>query len=348
MLIGSECNGMCSIGLLDYAYLALNVYHGKGDDKLLGYRPQVVHGIVKLIGFMKKNNGWIQLDFPVLNASKHWTFHAELYAKTYGGKIQHLMLAFRGTNGFDDYTEDAMDWWNTVLPGGENIHLTVPHYWKFAKDFIMRCNAIIQQLDDNDLLATYCQQHVTGHSLGGAMANLVAGTGIICKPPMTKSHLPVMPNVISFNAPGIGAMKHIDRSPFAEGQVISMRAEYDMVSALGEPYGYVINNIVPDGFAEAKIVFETQQHLEKPSTLKDQLCRDSSVCVSLKRAAEVTSSKEVLQQHYMGNFMRMLEHNPSVLTMDLQQLRSWAKNHGGKNHDHLAPPLFSDIAAKAA
>lgn len=343
------CNDFRGIGLMDYAYLALNVYHGKHDLKYLGFRPQEVQSIVILQKDMQKRNGWFQISFDALKMSHDYDFYAEFYVKVFNQKIQHLMISFRGTSKFYDYGEDALTWWNTVLPGSDYYSQSVPRYWKYAHEFIMKCNSVIKQFDNQGLLANVCGQHITGHSLGGALANLVAAKAAICQPPQMRSHLPVMPDIISFNAPGVGGMTHINQSAFAEGQVISMRAEYDMVSALGESYGYVINNIVPEGFEDAQTAFNIENSMENGNSLKQFLCNQFKECRAGQRVDMVAHASGVYQQHLMGNFIQMISQQSNAMSIDFNQLRSWAQQHGGKNHDLDHEPMYTQSSlAKAA
>jgi hypothetical protein len=343
------CNAIHTSGLLDYAYLAANVYHSHKDDKLMGFRPNKYRSIRELRNDMSHRTGWYQLDFPQLQMSHDWSFYADLYAKVYYGKIQHLMISFRGTDKFLDYIEDALHWWNTVLPDGNLIEWSIPGYWDYALDFIMKCNRVIKDLDNHGLFAKICGQHVTGHSLGGALANLVAGKGAICMPPSTNVWLPVMPDIISFNAPGIEGMRHVDCSGFPQGQVISMRAQYDMVSALGKSYGYVMNNIIPEGCAEAKQAFEMQQGIEAPVTAGQQLCDKNDLCLDQERVRELMSAGAFYEQHSMDNFLRLILKDMDSPTFAFESIRHWAQNHGYWNHDRTAAPLYDySHTAKAA
>ena len=118
---------------------------------------------------------------------------------------------------------------------------------------MQRCTKMIRELAIAGVLADQCTHHVTGHSLGGSLANLVAGSALIVRPPAHyHARFPIAPDVISFNAPGIGEMEYVSESQFHQGQVVNIRAKYDVVSTIGTPYGYVINNDVPEGRGMAK------------------------------------------------------------------------------------------------
>ena len=224
----------------------------------------------------------------------------------------------------------------------------MPHYWHYALVFILKCKRVIKQLDDHGLLANYVGYHVTGHSLGGALANLVSANNAICQPVSIRAHLPAMPSIVSFNAPGIGAMEGIDKDPYNEGMVMSMRAEYDLVSALGEGYGYVINNVVPEGCDSAKQAFNIEQGIES-SSLKQMLCDQSVICQSAERADQLTQAESFLKQHSMANFVKLIAEQSRSLAYSFDEMRSWAIQNGGTNHDLNAAPMFGHEAlVKAA
>jgi hypothetical protein len=338
------CNFIKGVAMLDFAYLALNVYQSPSDEKYLGLRPRVVDSIPRLMSEIEIHEGWFQLAFPDLGIRHEKGFHAELYAKVYNGKIQHFMTAFRGTTTGADIKEDVKTWWDTVLPNSEIYTQSLPDYWDYACAFNMNTKNVIADLDDEDLIAQYCGQHMTGHSLGGALANLVAARSLICKPANTKCILPVLPEIISFNPPGIAAMPIIESS-FSQGMVISMRAHYDMVSALGKPYGFVVNNQVQEGNDQAKKAFEIETSVQSDQSLKQHLCDFSSICQSLERTDQALQVKAVYEQHLMSNFMKLILSQSNALGIPFTSVREWAYQHSRYNHDFRGPCMYSESVA---
>jgi hypothetical protein len=341
MIVPAICNGLNGISLLDYAYLALNVYHNHRDDALIGFRPFHLESLILLKNYINNKNGWIQLKLPELTLDSTSGFYAELYVKIYLQKIQHIMVAFRGTSVKNDYTEDIQTWWKTVTAYTDNKANT-PTYWPYATAFMQNCTSVISELDHMNLLADFCGHHITGHSLGGALANLVAAKAFICKPADISVALPNVPYVISFNAPGIGNMPGICDG-FYEGQVISMRAQYDMISALGVPYGYVINNIIPEGYDTAKRAFNIERASESAS-LKQLLCNETFFCDSIERTIQTESTDAFLQQHSMANFLKMIIKHEGQASTTFNTIKSWAREHGGKNHDEMAECWLRKVA----
>lgn len=359
MMIGSVCNSVYDIGLLDYAYLALNVYNSPKDDKLLGFRPQKVDSIESMKKMIDKQQGWFHLDFPRLKITSglhnEYDFYAELYVKVYYGKIQHIMTAFRGTCKKYDIAEDISTWWKTILPYSDHFKSSIPEYWDYASTFIMTTSRIISLLDNEGLLTQWCGQHFTGHSLGGALANMVSGFNMICMPAQMHSHLPVALDVISFNAPGIGNIKHVDNALLNQERVISMRAKYDMVSALGKPYGYVINNMIPEGLSDAREAFTLENNIEHESLAHKvtDIAAKATALAGLptlglaenhlnQRLQQTLDGKSLYEQHSMDNFFKVLASCNDTTSMNFQDLQKWSQQHGQFNADLKAETLFGN------
>ena len=342
MIVPASCNSIIGISLLDYAYLALNVYHDHNDDKLIGIRPFNLSHIYDLkTAIQSGKEGWARILQPQISIQSTKGFFADLYVKIYHKKIQHIMVAFRGTYVKKDYEEDAETWWETVLPGTKHKE-KIPSYWEEAKLFLILSSKIISRLEKYNLLDENCGHHITGHSLGGALANLVAAKTFVCRPTeLNNTTLPNIPNIISFNAPGIGDMPNLYNCEYAEGQVISMRAKYDMISALGTPYGYVINNIVKEGFKKAKKAFAIEQSKEHKN-FKQLLCdRVINLCDTRQRFIQLSAAKALYEQHSMNNFLRTIANDQNHALLDFDRLKSWARSHGGKNHDESCAPMIA-------
>ena len=352
MVNPSVCNGYHGIGLMDYAYLALNVYHDPNDTKTLGgTRPQKILGSTGLVHTVRTGKGWYQMDIPGYNLIQSSSFYADFYVKIYNGKIHHLMVAFRGTFNRNNKLVDAETWWPATLPGTDHGLPTVG-YWSQAVGFICNCSHLIREMDRHHLLTHFCGHHMTGHSLGGALANLVAAKALICQPANMHSQLPMTPDVISFNAPGVANMPGVCESTFCEGRVISMRAEYDAVSAIGEPYGYVVNNALPEAEASSKEAFDIQHQQESfekwSGLLSGQPVMGSTLSPVLvkayeavQRAREGYEAKDIMQQHSMNNFLKMIKTHNKSIEKSFYRIKNWAREHGGKNHDLKAAPMWS-------
>jgi hypothetical protein len=271
-------------------------------------------------------NGWFQLNFPLLQFPSDTGLHIEFYVKIYHQKIRHVMVSFRGTDGFLDWSEDINTWGASILRG-EHTKLHNFIYWDATLLMLANFKEVLTHLDSLDMMADGWQYHVTGHSLGAALANMLVATGYIATPQVSqmKSNICATPKVISFNPPGIRSMTTVCDSAYLEGQVISMRASYDFVSAIGEPYGYVINNDVSEGYQLAKQGFQL---------------------LSQDKFSDLTRPEidAVIDQHLMKNFLQVIANNTCSLTLSFEQLAAWTHAHGGLNHSESAKPFF-DLAA---
>lgn len=357
MIVPAACNATRTLGLMDFAYLSLNAYHDPKENALIGRRPKKVTNTTLLKNIIASNQtGWFQLTYPEIYIPEDAKgVHADFYVKIYHGKIQHLMVAFRGTVTQQDKFEDFITWNKSVLQGADTP-LPDLGYWQAAMHYLVRVRSVIIDLDHAGLLSSRCDYSFTGHSLGGALANLAIASGYIHYPARSSltQDLRLMPKAISFNAPGIGAMPDVAKNfPYLQGQVVSMRATGDLVSAIGTPFGYVINNDVPEGRHAAeeslkafRIAEDINQH---DKGIVDVACKSLSLCSMAKHDIDAVATtlqipavrKGYYDQHILSHFMKMIMAQPSALTMTFMQLTGWACKHGDLNHDESAAPLYS-------
>ncbi len=240
-MLASSCQSKKSLTLLDFGFLAANVYHSKNDQ--LGKKPIVISRLDKLEHVIASNMcAWIHYVDPSVALNPKNGFYAEFLLKIYDGRIQHCMIAIRGTDDHkaSNIWQDVKTWgWNALDDDDKNTKQ--PSYITQVKVFASRCRDLISMLDKNKLLASKVTMNITGHSLGGALANLVVADNLKTRPTYLTSFMKAMPNVISFNAPGIGNMQGITATKLYQSYVKSIRSKYDVISKIGKSYGDVID-----------------------------------------------------------------------------------------------------------
>ncbi len=154
-------------------------------------------------------------------------FEADAYIDSPGGGIPpDIVIAFRGSNppsgGWATFVKNWFGADNAFVTGTSNAILA--DYIKDAAAFVMQVYTYVQQVDPYGLIT------LTGHSLGGALAQLVG----------TEGHFPTA----AFNAPGGGQLYPQLRSQLSivpdvgfGGTDINYRVSGDVVSLTGVPMG---------------------------------------------------------------------------------------------------------------
>ena len=194
--------------IIDCANLSQNVYN---PDKAYHF------GKIKVF----RENEKIESNFtgfarfpdvsPSLHPNNH--FYAALYIKFLNGRAMNAVAAIRGTV-FNDWTNDGEDilaWASDSLGNGE--HGAVPQPFtamthKFVWD-VLRYN--------REHFPDLVSMTLTGHSLGGALAQLCLLTGAFVQ------------RAVTFNAPGIGHLVSSDFKEKASGKVYNINARYGVI-----------------------------------------------------------------------------------------------------------------------
>lgn len=326
MLVPYMCASVNDISLLDFGYLALNVYHDRADEALLGLRPHICASFAAVKSAISDGeNAWVQLLMPSLTLSTDGGFYAEYYAKIVNQKIAYLVIAIRGTNNLSDDLLDYKTWAKSVWDD-THAQLTNPYYLARAQQFYAACAEVYHDLQSFGWVASNAKLYFTGHSLGGALANMHASNMLLM--------YPNLPRAVSFNAPGVGGMRGIHHEPAIQQRVLSMRAHYDFVSVIGVAYGYVINNHIPQGCHAAKRVFELherlmQQRRQHPLSIENALYLLDSFDDAVIELADTCVS--LLKQHSMHHFLQAMCHDERALA-SFDAVRHWGQMTSGMNH----------------
>jgi len=314
-----SCNHLHYISLLDYAYLSLSAYHDAGDLSNIGKFPNSVASLDSILS--SHTAGWYQDQTPAMLMPISNNFYADLYYKVYENKVQHVMLAIRGTvaSKLGNDLEDAQAWYSAVKD--ESAELSTPDYFDKLTDFIVKIYNQLEKLRNLNLLSDRCTYHVTGHSLGGALANLINAHKI---PLNTETGKP--PYVISFNAPGIRGMPNVATFDSLLDHTLNVRATYDFISKIGERYGEVVNIHVPEKYETAKACFQLAAnyedarawdafgylltgHVEKAViNAYDSEIKNPLSGIEIKK----DFLESVLQQHSMSNLLNVITSHPQL------------------------------------
>jgi hypothetical protein len=243
------------ITVLEYATLSWHTYHS--HFSLFGKKHEEFQ-IVKQNVDKKSRHGWYQITDISRHMHPAQDFYAQLYVKFAFGKPLAGVVAFRGTL-ITDWDNDEVDfdvWASDVF--GDGKHDQVPKYFTQAEWFYYDARRyLLDELKCHHL-------SVTGHSLGGAIAQLVPA-------------LMGMPTTaVTFNAPGVG---HIPGVKSEQGMCIfGFNSRYGFLNKIGQSLGRVEYLEVPEKAAEAKqalVEYASEktlgQHIEKAENLPDQL-----------------------------------------------------------------------------
>ena len=214
--------------ILDYALLSQHIYHPERSLTRLKPRDSKLG---------KGYEGWVRFTDvdPKMHSSSN--FFAQLYVKFQDGLAREAVVAIRGTvvGRLDNDVEDIVSWWSDVLAEGGADRL--PGYLSPAIKFYYEAKAYVRHYFPN-----ITQVSVTGHSLGGAVAQLITLTGHPAK-------------AVVFNSPGCGNMPGIN--PNYTGLVYSINAKYGFINKVGvtvKPLIFLVD--VPEDAAQAKAILQ--------------------------------------------------------------------------------------------
>lgn len=215
------------ININEYAQLSQDIYG----------QPFRIPSYKNIDFISKKYNGWGRIENVDSSITPASNFFAGLYIKFRAGVAEDAVIAFRGTvfSNAQDLFEDVVSWYSSAL--GTGMHDRVPGYFKNAVNFESRARQYLR--DHFPKLAHLSHLRYTGHSLGGALAQLLSVT-----------NFPV-PSV-SFNSP---SCRNICPKSSEErwGLVNNINSRYDILNKLGGvPIGKTHQINIPQFQDEAK------------------------------------------------------------------------------------------------
>lgn len=183
-------------------------------------------------------NGYAMItDVPRSLKPQH-AFFAQLYVKFFNGQPKAAIVAFRGTvptDIKDDYV-DIVTWYSDVF--GEGRADNRPPYLPITMGYYQKAYRYVREYFPS---LFHSQVYLTGHSLGGALAQLVVMNG--------RAH-----HACVFNSPGVG---HIPGANLRDAPyILNINSKYGVINKIGQTLGTLRYVDVPEDEKAAEALFK--------------------------------------------------------------------------------------------
>lgn len=222
------------ISIRDCATLSLHVYHPK-HRKYFGLsiepmtQQQIKTGLKTGFAMITDVDDYTSSAKPV---------YVQLYVKFSEGKATDAVIAIRGTvpSKIGNDVVDIVSWFSDVFAkGGDD---KIPSYDGPSHFYIKHCVDYLRHY-----FSEISRSHIflTGHSLGGALAQLTTLRGDVYY-------------TCAFNAPGVGHMPHVSEEYFA--WVLNINSKYGFINKIGKTLGALELIDVPEDELQAKILMK--------------------------------------------------------------------------------------------
>ncbi|MEM1244201.1 MAG: hypothetical protein AAGG80_05210 [Pseudomonadota bacterium] len=271
------------IKIIEYALIADDVYSSRSNFKK--YEKKHSHDLIL-------DQWYAIMDLAPIQYQRH-ICHAALYIKFLKNFAIDAIVAIRGTDNLYDVSVDFHSWFSDAMSRGKFDH--VPSYYVAAYLFFLRARDFLNQHFARVNLS------LTGHSLGGALAQLIVGLG----------HKPYV--AVTFNAPGIGHIPGVDTN--MSQYVYGINSRYGLINKIGKSFGHIEYIDVPNEEAAAKKAFQIlaieQRDEQKFLHTKDAIDKIflNNLIMSEAMQARNDFLVSVYPQHSIKNLIAALRNN---------------------------------------
>lgn len=297
--------------VLEHATLSQHIY--KPHQPLFGSQQFILK---KHFAITPQLEGWKKLEDFDSNIQPNKHIYAGLYLNFNHGHALDAVVAIRGTdNIFNDFV-DMVSWYQNVM--GTDRHSLLPAYTNDIMHFFIQCERLLKAAGLAHIYPT-----ITGHSLGGALAQLY-------------NLRYLQTTAITFNSPGCAQMPgiHLDRSHL----VHEFSARWGIINRIGKPVSPPTWIEIPEDAAVAeKLVHHWNERLNQAGTqLEDKAFAKSKdsllstlepsgplslqIAGTLLKVADIEDTAEkaggneaayhaIKEQHKIANMVRALQQS---------------------------------------
>ena len=242
--------------------------------------------------YIRKVRGWSDISTNIPHAPpKNAEFYAQLW---YRKKDNGAVIAIRGTANFDNLKTDIKSWYPDVVFNDREDNIP-QHYFRLANVYYHKCLDYLRKNYPKAKLS------FTGHSLGGALAQIVVGQN-------QRPH-----TVVAFNSPGIGHM--VPKAKNIASLIHNINSRYGFINKIGETIGSVDYVDVPEKEEIAKQFYEAEadekQEEKILNAVESKLGFEAQAVMTEINADEQEKAASIVlaayPQHKIGNLVDALK-----------------------------------------
>lgn len=195
------------------------------------------YSMVEYSKIRHNTDGWYQIDDVPNQPTYSPGFYAALFIKFDHGRPTDAVVAIRGTDSVKDGLVDGIAWFSDVVFASDE-HVSPLYMSEAIRFFVSARQYLRRHFSDSVPLS------LTGHSLGGAIAQLLVvqyGQPYFC---------------VTFNAPGVGAMRGVNQD--MGGYILNINTSYGVINKVGKsvPNSKTIWVSIQDKEQDSKKIFK--------------------------------------------------------------------------------------------